>query len=126
MCMVDYSEAVVILSETMPTARKAHQCGECRREIQPGEQYEKMTGIWEGEMETYKTCAHCVSARDWLQQVCNGWVYGSVGEDLYEHFLEGYGIWLARAWLNIKRKWIRRDGSLAAPMQLPDDLPVGF
>src|SRR5690554_6021028 len=99
MCMIDHNEMVEVLSDTKPVARKVHRCGECQREIQPGEQYEKIVGIFEGQMDTYKTCLHCVAVREWLSQVCGGWLYGMVGEDLLEHYREGYGMWLARAYL---------------------------
>lgn len=125
MCMVDYSERVTVLSDTKPVARKAHTCGECYRDIKPGEQYERMTGIYDGQLDTYKTCLQCVSVREWLSQVCNGWIYSMVGEDLLEHFREGYGIWLARAYLGVRDKWQRRDGTLRSPMKLPEQLPAG-
>ncbi|MEX0741486.1 MAG: hypothetical protein WD079_01730 [Phycisphaeraceae bacterium] len=123
--MIDYGERIKVLSDRKPIARKVHRCGECHRDIQPGEQYERTVGLWEGELETHKTCLHCVAVREWLSQVCNGWVYGAVGEDLCEHFREGYGIWLARAYIGVRDKWRRRDGSLRAPMTLPDQLPTG-
>jgi hypothetical protein len=109
----------------MPRARKPHKCGECLRTIEPGEIYEKTVGIHEGDFDTYITCEQCVSVRDWLQKVCGGWIYSMVEEDIAEHFREGYGIWLGRAAVSMRRKWRRRDGSLMGPMTLPEKLPVG-
>lgn len=109
---------------TTPRAVKAHKCGECRRTIQPGEQYEVTSGAYDGNWETYKTCQHCLSVRKWLSKVCNGWIFTMVGEDLLEHFREGYGLWLGRAYIGIKKGWKRRDGSPMKPMALPEKLPA--
>lgn len=126
MCMIDgCDEMVEVLQSRKPVARKVHKCHECRRDIQPGERYEYHAGLLDGGWVTYKTCQQCLSVREWLIQVCSGWVYGQIGEDLLEHFWEGYGIWLARAYLGVRDKWRRRDGSLMPPMTLPDNLPVG-
>ncbi|MGY2183342.1 hypothetical protein [Pseudomonas agarici] len=52
-------------TETMPTARKAHQCGECYGHIKPGQKYQRVSGSWEGDMGSFKTCMPCVEARTW-------------------------------------------------------------
>ncbi|WP_308584758.1 hypothetical protein [Pseudomonas veronii] len=52
-------------TETMPVARKQHKCCECYGPIQPGQQYQLITGCWEGDMATFKTCALCLAARSW-------------------------------------------------------------
>ena|SRR5690554_7679466 len=46
-------------THTTPTARKAHRCHACFHTIQPGEQYERTKGIWDGEAETWKQCLIC-------------------------------------------------------------------
>ncbi len=46
----------------MPRARKRHWCCECRGNIQPGEVYERFSGIWE-DPDTFKTCADCIELR---------------------------------------------------------------
>ena len=71
------------LSEEMPRARKPHTCGECRRQIVPGETYERTTGIWDGDLSTYKTCTDCISMRE--EFFCDGWFYGFIWENLVEH-----------------------------------------
>ena len=124
MCMVDDNEKIQVLSHTKPRARKAHKCGECNRTIEPGETYERTAGVADGYFETYITCEQCVAVREWLAKVCSGWVYTMVGEDLQEHFREGYGIWLGRAAIGVRRKWRKRNGSLMRPMALPAVLPT--
>lgn len=64
-------------TEKMVRARKAHQCGECGCEIQPGQRYERATGEWYGEFVTHATCVPCASMRD--EYLCD-WVYGGVRE----------------------------------------------
>lgn len=45
-------------------ARKEHHCCECGTVIVKGERYERVSGKWEGDMETFKTCMPCVELRD--------------------------------------------------------------
>lgn len=51
-------------TETHRVARKRHTCTECRGYVEPGDRYEYVTGLWEGDVSTHKTCAHCEAARD--------------------------------------------------------------
>lgn len=120
MCRVD--DTISVLSDERPRAKKPHRCGECHRTIEPGEHYERVTGLWEGELVTHKTCLQCCSVREWLANVCSGWVYSEVAEELLEHFYEGYGMWLGRAVVSMQNQWRKRDGSLMLPMDLPDRL----
>jgi len=52
--------------ETNPTARKIHRCGECYRDILPGEKYERYRGLYDGSWFTAITCIDCKSMRDAL------------------------------------------------------------
>jgi hypothetical protein len=72
-----------------PTARKPHKCGECDRDIEPGEIYERGWGIWDGCLDTHKTCLDCVSVRTAF--FCDGWLYGGIWERLHEHIDEMQG-----------------------------------
>lgn len=47
------------------TARKQHKCCECQGVIQPGQQYERCAGQWDGHMDVYRTCSGCADIRDW-------------------------------------------------------------
>lgn len=73
-------------TEKMPIARKEHICGECGRKIEIGEKYENMAGIWEHGFDNYKTCIDCLSIRK--EFFCDGWFYGLIYEDLWEHISE--------------------------------------
>lgn len=87
MCMADYADGDggQLISEGKRKARKAHQCGECFRTIEPGEAYEFSTYAHEGSMTTYKVCVHCAVAMAWLGDNCGGWLWGGIWEDIQEH-----------------------------------------
>jgi len=45
------------------TARKQHECYECRGWIEKGEKYHYHHGVWEGKGESYKVCLDCEELR---------------------------------------------------------------
>lgn len=53
-------------TDSIVSARKLHRCSECFGGIKPGEKYERVFVVYDGYADTYKTCLHCKSARDWL------------------------------------------------------------
>lgn len=87
MCMIEYADDRYDYHRAkMQLSRKVHKCNECRREIQTGEKYECVTAGYTGSApDTWRTCEHCIAARQWLQWECDGWLYGGVYEDLSEH-----------------------------------------
>jgi len=59
-CDCDYDgEYPDFYTETKPVARKEHKCCECHGSIRKGDQYKKITGKWDGRIETYRTCPDC-------------------------------------------------------------------
>ena len=50
-------------------ARKDHVCCECRRVIKDGIVYEFVSGIWDHEPSSFKTCTRCVVLRAAYAQV---------------------------------------------------------
>lgn len=79
---VDYDEGPRVCTVTDRKARKVHHCTECGEEIQPGEIYEHVSGLWDGRWSTYKTCKLCVRIREDLLPC--GYYYGSMREDIWE------------------------------------------
>lgn len=75
--------------EKNPVAHQAHRCTECNRLIQPGEQYRKESGVWDGVFETHKICPDCLSVRDTF--FCEGWFYEQIWEDLENHIRDMAG-----------------------------------
>lgn len=89
MCAIDdCDERVEVLQEKDRVGRKEHRCSECRRTIAPGETYHYEFGKLEGEAVTYRTCAHCMVARQWLRTNCGGWIYESVIQEICDHAVE--------------------------------------
>lgn len=48
---------------TNPKARKPHFCGECRRRIEKGQQYERFIGKFDGGITSQATCLECAEIR---------------------------------------------------------------
>lgn len=71
-------EAPSVFRANARRARKPARCDECRRQIEIGELYEYVWGIWEGEPGNYQTCAECWEVRDAL------WTMMHDGGSLYE------------------------------------------
>jgi hypothetical protein len=71
------------------TARKAHKCYECDRVITPGEVYEKTTGMWNGEFETFVTCEECEDLRESLRALGFCPAFGEVRAD-HREYIETY------------------------------------
>lgn len=131
MCMAEDAEGYFVRqTEAIRRARKPWKCGECSREIAPGETYEFFSGLLknydtsDGYM-TFRTCAHCIAAREWIVQECGRWLYDAVGEDLREHWDIGgayRNLWLGRALVGMRRQWRRRDGELLPVLGPPPEI----
>jgi hypothetical protein len=57
-------------------ARKQHTCTECRGHIKPLDVYERVSGCWDGEVQTFKTCLYCEQARDfYVEEIKGTWMH---------------------------------------------------
>ncbi len=74
---------------TEPMARKEHKCHECKVVIPPGEKYHRDSGKWEKKFYTFKVCFTCREITNAF--FCEGFAYGKVLDDLYEHIQEHNG-----------------------------------
>lgn len=45
--------------EVWRRARKEHRCEACYEPIRPGERYNYVSGVWDGEASAFKRCARC-------------------------------------------------------------------
>ena len=43
--------------------QKQHICCECGSVIDPGEKYQRIKGVWDGDFATFKTCEICKNIR---------------------------------------------------------------
>jgi hypothetical protein len=105
-------------------ARKEHRCGECGRAIQPGEIYLYAFLVIEGFGCSFKTCAHCRVAEEWLSANCGGWVYEEVLEEIEEHGVEYPALAerLKAFAQKMRAKWSEADGSLLPLPALPPSI----
>ena len=83
-------EAPECISTEWRKARKEHRCIECHVPIAPGELYEFISGIWDGEPDSYKTCRACAFKRKHIENKrypecgpCFGDLVSEVREDHY-------------------------------------------
>lgn len=84
-CDTDY-EAPTFYRKTVPTARIKHRCEECGAMIRPGEKYESVSGMWDGDFGTFKTCQHCIGLREYVKAhvPCLCWAHGNIVDDCIE------------------------------------------
>lgn len=105
-------------------ARKAHNCDECGRPIEPGETYHPTAGSWEGDFFTIKACAHCNVFRKHINAADDYYFEGYYG-GASEWVANGYysagdlpGLpWAQRLGLfrmarHFERRWRDRNGAL--------------
>ena len=81
-------------TEVHRTARKQHKCTECHATIEPGEVYEYVSGLWDGDLNVFKTCIHCETARNFYVGDCDSkslrdwdegeFCFGQVCQDLID------------------------------------------
>lgn len=127
MCWVEDCDPWRVYREAIRTARKNHQCFECGRTIAKGERYRWATGLHpenpRNSWDVFKLCAHCDAAAQWLVVMCNGYLFGGIGEELREHWIEEpllRSIGLARLVHGIENKWMRSKYAPGQMMDVPD------
>ena len=77
-CFCDY-EMPILFVERHPIAKKTHKCCECGGNIKPGEKYYRATGVWDGELSSFKICPDCEGLLNYTQLhipcLCFGFCY---------------------------------------------------
>ena len=88
-CHCDFEQPSCYLKKTVE-ANKKHRCDECYRAINKGDQYEVVSGKWEGILSRFKTCKKCVGLREYTEAniKCVCWSHGSMIEDCIEALKE--------------------------------------
>ena len=85
-CYCDYDgEAPTVYRPKLITkARNPHKCYECHRKINPGESYENLFAIWDGDASTCCTCQHCLELRNYVvaHVPCSCWTHGNMIEEV--------------------------------------------
>lgn len=57
-------DAPTLYNYNFVKARKEYSCCECGRKIHKGAEYQRVTGLWGGRFETYRTCMDCYYIRE--------------------------------------------------------------
>lgn len=95
-CYCDY-ETPTVYSIATPTAKRSHKCIECGNAISIGERYERITSLFDGEWDTYKTCCRCIAVREYVKAhvPCFCWYHYNLLDDAdaamdeYAHLVPG-------------------------------------
>jgi hypothetical protein len=64
MCDIDGQPSC--MTERVRTARKSHRCCECDEPIHAGEKYHFLSGVWEGQGDSFKSHVLCDELRQWM------------------------------------------------------------
>ena len=59
--------------EVRRVARRAHQCCECGNSILAGDTYKYISGVWDNQGASFKTCWPCVAFRNMDRRINAGW-----------------------------------------------------
>lgn len=81
MCDCEVPQAISI---NWRAARKHHRCCECAGWITPKERHEYISGIWDHQASSYRTCAQCVQVRDWYVSQLDRWDCAPCFTQLYD------------------------------------------
>ena len=117
-CSCDY-EPWTFYHAKRVKARKPHVCDECQREIASGERYETASGLWDGNLDTFRTCRRCFDVREFMRASvpCFCWAHGMVLDDALECAREAVrraGDEMPGFWFQFARKYLT-----ARPRPLP-------
>ena len=76
-CSSDY-EAPEFYNSKIVKAGEHIICCECDGDINPGDLYEHVTGMWDGRWSTFKTCLICVRIREDIYDPKCGFMHGGL------------------------------------------------
>lgn len=131
MCMIEYADDAYTLynGPTIVRGRKDYRCQECGRSIPKGEAHYTASGLFEGQWERTRMCAHCHVGANWLQENCSGFMHSMVREDIHEHVVEYRRTAtcvprLKRIEIGMSRKWLIRHGPRKGQLMPLPQLPA--
>ena len=80
-CSAEGYDGPKVCRDEFPKARKTHKCCECREDIKPGQEYHKVTGLWDDTgWQTFRTCMPCYSIRE---KYCpHGYIFEGLRESI--------------------------------------------
>ena len=85
----DYEEPSFYV-DVMRKAIKQHRCHECKGAIHKCEVYQSVTGKWDGDILTYKTCQRCLDLLNYVKAhiPCVCWSFQNMRGDLLNAAME--------------------------------------
>lgn len=86
---MDIDDRCEMITRRFIKARKPHVCSECHCLVSPPDEYFREVTVYDGHMQTYKTCEDCYSIRQVF--FSSGWYYEQLLEDLQEFIIDCYG-----------------------------------
>jgi hypothetical protein len=91
-CFCDYEPPSFYRVE-LRLARKQYYCDECSGLILPKERYEYVSGKWDGDLGTYRTCERCVEIREFVSGnvPCFCWGHSNIENDAKAAIDDAYG-----------------------------------
>ncbi len=63
MCSCEDGDPPEFFTEAKRRARKEHRCDECYRPIAVGDRYQRVSGKWDGTIESFAICIPCQQYR---------------------------------------------------------------
>jgi hypothetical protein len=84
----DYDGSYEFYSDRVVRARKLHKCYECGRQISIGSQYQRYSGKWEGQMDSFTTCLDCMNIREGLSRDGRWPPFGQLWDEIHQVFGE--------------------------------------
>lgn len=97
-------EYPTIFEECRPRARKAHRCCECGGQIECGESYSRLSGLWDGRWKAYKTCVDCQELRKKIVDSCDHWEDQPALGEMYETVFEDRDLTWIKSFMETRRR----------------------
>jgi predicted RNA-binding Zn-ribbon protein involved in translation (DUF1610 family) len=86
----EFDESYDAYCELFPTARKEHRCAACNEVIRPGDQYARISIIWEG-VERIARCLRCQTLHEHLRELDPAFLWPDERLDCGEEYREHWG-----------------------------------
>jgi len=112
MCYCD-AETPSFINQTFPKAAKTHFCGECGVAIRANTRYERSSGLWGGDFNSYVRCMECRDLNRfmhwWSRQSdgCYCEVFEDLGEAVQEEWRGGQAKLIGIAYVAFLRRGYR-------------------
>ena len=79
-----------LYTEDKVKSRKEHICCECGSEIPKGDEYVRITGIWDEEWSCYKQCLGChkvceIMLSEHVDELYLGWLWETISNIFYHY-----------------------------------------